>query len=74
MGIKGAAALFADTGRGYAQHRDNDENDRANGNLDDDVAAQLPERMAGRCLARASGQRRRKPKPIDRRKRQHHEE
>ena len=47
MGIKGAATLFANAGRRDAQHRDHGENDRAGGNLDGDVAAQLPE-----CVAR----------------------
>jgi hypothetical protein len=29
MGMNGAATLFADAGRRYAEHRDNGENDRA---------------------------------------------
>ena len=38
--------LFAEAGRRHAEHRDHGENDRAGGNLDHYVAAQLAERMA----------------------------
>ena len=39
-------ALFAQAGRCHAKHRDDAENDSASANLDNDVAAQLPERTA----------------------------
>ena len=69
-----AAALFAQAWRCHAKHGHEGENGSASANLDNDVAAQLPERTTRRPFARVHSERRRKPKPIDRRERQHDEE
>jgi hypothetical protein len=78
MAIKGPATLFdklfPKTGRRHPEHRDNGEYGSAGGNFDHDVTAQLPERTVRRLLACFGGERGRKPKPIDRREREHAEE
>jgi hypothetical protein len=56
-----AAALFAQAGRCHAKHGHEGENGSASANLDNDIAAQLPERTARRPFAHVHSERRRKP-------------
>ena len=71
---KRAASLFAQAGRCHAKHGDDGKNDSASTDLDGDVAAQLPERIARPPLAGVGSKRRCEPKPIDRREPQHDKE